>query len=76
MSQTAADELQRRLMSFAVKIIELVGRLPASSERQSGLLKPKPPESINNHSPITNNHSLLGTSYFLPGVSALRYSLW
>ncbi len=28
MSQTAADELQRRLVSFAVKIIELVVLLP------------------------------------------------
>ena len=28
MSQAAADELQRRLVSFAVKIIELVGHLP------------------------------------------------
>ncbi len=28
MSQTAADVLQRRLVLFAVKIIELVGRLP------------------------------------------------
>ncbi len=28
MSQTAADELQRRLVSFAVKIIELVVHLP------------------------------------------------
>ena len=31
MSQAAADELQRRLVSFAVKIIELVGRLPKTS---------------------------------------------
>ena len=28
MSQAAADELQRRLVSFAVKIIELAGHLP------------------------------------------------
>ncbi len=28
MSQADADELQRRLVSFAVKIIELVGHLP------------------------------------------------
>jgi four helix bundle protein len=28
MSQAAADEIQRRLVSFAVKIIELVGHLP------------------------------------------------
>ena len=28
MAQTAAEALQRRLVSFAVKIIELVGRLP------------------------------------------------
>jgi len=28
MSQAAADELQRRLMSLAVKIIELAGHLP------------------------------------------------
>ena len=28
MSQAAADELQRRLVSFAVKIIELVGHFP------------------------------------------------
>jgi hypothetical protein len=28
MSQAAADELQRRLVSYAVKIIELVGHLP------------------------------------------------
>src|ERR671931_957629 len=31
MSQAAADSLQRRLVSFAVKIIELVGRLPKTS---------------------------------------------
>jgi four helix bundle protein len=31
MTQTAADALQRRLVSFAVKIIELVGRLPKTS---------------------------------------------
>ena len=31
MAQTAADALQRRLVSFAVKIIELVGRLPKTS---------------------------------------------
>jgi hypothetical protein len=28
MSQAAADELQHRLVSFAVKIIELAGHLP------------------------------------------------
>jgi hypothetical protein len=28
MSQAAADALQRRLMSFAVKIMELVGHMP------------------------------------------------
>jgi four helix bundle protein len=28
MSQAATDELQRRLVSFAVKIIELVGHFP------------------------------------------------
>jgi four helix bundle protein len=31
MSQSAADGLQRRLVSFAVKIIELVGHLPKAS---------------------------------------------
>ena len=31
MSQAAADALQRRLVSFAVKIIELVGHLPKIS---------------------------------------------
>jgi four helix bundle protein len=31
MSQAAADGLQRRLVSFAVKIIELVGHLPKTS---------------------------------------------
>ncbi len=31
MSQSAADALQRRLVSFAVKIIELVGHLPRTS---------------------------------------------
>ncbi len=31
MSQAAADALQRRLVSFAVKIIELVGHLPKTS---------------------------------------------
>jgi four helix bundle protein len=31
MSQAAADVLQRRLVSFAVRIIELVGRLPKTS---------------------------------------------
>ena len=31
MSQAAAGALQRRLVSFAVKIIELVGRLPKTS---------------------------------------------
>ena len=31
MSQAAADALQQRLVSFAVKIIELVGRLPKTS---------------------------------------------
>ena len=31
MSQAAADALQRRLVSFAVKIIEMVGRLPKTS---------------------------------------------
>ncbi len=31
MSQTAADALQRRLVSFAVKIIELVRHLPKTS---------------------------------------------
>ncbi len=31
MSQSAADALQRRLVSFAVKIIELVGHLPKAS---------------------------------------------
>jgi hypothetical protein len=28
MSQVAADEIQRRLVSFAVKIIELAGHFP------------------------------------------------
>jgi hypothetical protein len=41
MSQVAADALQRRLVSFAVRIIERVGHFP-------GLLKPKSHESINN----------------------------
>jgi four helix bundle protein len=31
MSQAAADALQRRLVSFAVKIIELAGHLPKTS---------------------------------------------
>ena len=31
MSQAAADDLQRRLVPFAVKIIEMVGRLPKTS---------------------------------------------
>jgi four helix bundle protein len=31
MSQAAADELQHRLVSFAVKIIELAGHLPKTS---------------------------------------------
>ncbi len=31
MSQAAADALQRRLVSFGVKIIELVGHLPKTS---------------------------------------------
>ena len=31
MSQAAADTFQRRLVSFAIKIIELVGRLPKTS---------------------------------------------
>ena len=31
MSQAAADALRRRLVSFAVKIIEMVGRLPKTS---------------------------------------------
>ena len=31
MSQAAADALQRRLVSFAVKIIELVGHLPKTA---------------------------------------------
>ncbi len=31
MSQNAADVLQRRLVSFAVRIIELVGHLPKTS---------------------------------------------
>jgi four helix bundle protein len=31
MSQAAADALQRRLVSFAVRIIELVGHLPKTS---------------------------------------------
>jgi four helix bundle protein len=31
MTQTAADALQRRLVSYAVKIIELVARLPKTS---------------------------------------------
>jgi four helix bundle protein len=31
MTQAAADALQRRLVSFAVKIIELVGHLPKTS---------------------------------------------
>ncbi len=31
MSQAAADALQRRLVSFAVRIIELVGHLPRTS---------------------------------------------
>jgi hypothetical protein len=31
MSQAAADTLQRRLLSFAAKIIELVGHLPKTS---------------------------------------------
>ena len=31
MSQSAADALQRRLVSFAVRIIELVGNLPKTS---------------------------------------------
>jgi hypothetical protein len=31
MPQAAADELQRRLVSFAVKITELAGHLPKTS---------------------------------------------
>ena len=31
MSQAAADALQRRMVSFAVKIIEMVGHLPKTS---------------------------------------------
>jgi hypothetical protein len=31
MSQAAADELQHRLVSFTVKIIELVGYFPKTS---------------------------------------------
>ena len=42
MSQAAADELQRRLVSFAVRIIELAGHLPKTPAGR------KPHESKNN----------------------------
>jgi four helix bundle protein len=34
MSQAAADELQRRRVSFALKIIELVGHFPKTPARR------------------------------------------
>jgi hypothetical protein len=55
MSQAAADELQRRLVSFAIKIIELAGHFSIT----------------NNHSLIANNHSLFSSVLILLHVLTL-----
>ena len=77
MSQAAADEFQRRLVSFAVKIIELVGhfpKTPAGRHVSGQILRsgtspaPNYGEARGGREPcrlrkITNNHSRITNNH-------------